>query len=267
VDLTPRAGRVRQLAAASLLLVVAGGAAGLLALGKVAIKQLQALRAPLDAALDVDNHFREFPRHAISRVRIVERYVALLDHLRAQGYERVVIVAHSQGTVITAELLRYLQQRSRLAGRPRHPRARPGGPGAHCSAGWTRTGVHLLTVGSPLRQLYALRFPSQYPWVLQARGAQQRPPTGAARSRMNWACGAGPTCGAAATTSAAGCGRQAHDTRPGAAASGRRALRRRGAPGPATRPAAPGATAAWAPTRTPTTSTSTSPWWAQSCWR
>jgi len=149
------------------LLVVAGGAAGLLALGKVAIKQLQALRAPLDAALDVDNHFREFPRHAISRVRIVERYVALLDHLREQGYERVVIVAHSQGTVITAELLRYLQQRSRLAGAP--AQAVPGQVDPVRLQQWLgRTGVHLLTVGSPLRQLYALRFPSQYPWVLQA---------------------------------------------------------------------------------------------------
>ena len=148
-----------------LLVVVAGGAAGQLALGKVAIKQLQALRAPLDAALDVDNHFREFPRHAISRVRIVERYVALLDHLRAQGYERVVIVAHSQGTVITAELLRYLQQRSRLA--DAHASTTPGQVDLVRLQAWLqRCGVHLLTVGSPLRQLYALRFPSQYPWVL-----------------------------------------------------------------------------------------------------
>jgi len=150
----------------SLLLVVAGGAAGLLALGKVAVKQLQALRAPLDAALDVDNHFREFPRHAISRVRIVERYVALLDHLREQGYERVVIVAHSQGTVITAELLRYLQQRSRLA--DAHATPVPGQVNPVLLQRWLdTTGVHLLTVGSPLRQLYALRFPSQYPWVLR----------------------------------------------------------------------------------------------------
>jgi hypothetical protein len=149
-----------------LLLVVAGGAAGLLALGKVAVKQLQALRGPLDAALDVDNHFREFPRHAISRVRIVERYVALLDHLREQGYERVVIVAHSQGTVITAELLRYLQQRCRLA--DAHAQPVPGQVDPVRLQQWLdATGLHLLTVGSPLRQLYALRFPSQYPWVLQ----------------------------------------------------------------------------------------------------
>lgn len=33
----------------------------------------------------------------------------LLDHLRQQGFERVVFVAHSQGTVIAAELLRFVQ--------------------------------------------------------------------------------------------------------------------------------------------------------------
>jgi len=142
---------------------IAGGAAGLLAVGKVAIKQLQAMRAPLDAALDVDNHFREFPRDAICRVQIVERYVALLDHLRRQGYARVVIVAHSQGTVITAELLRYLQQRERLG----RPAAAAGQVDVQALREWLDgIGLRLLTVGSPLRQLYALRFPAMYPWVM-----------------------------------------------------------------------------------------------------
>jgi len=149
-----------------LVLLVAGGAAGLLALGKVAIRQLQALRAPLDAVLDVDNHFREFPRAAISRVRIIERYVALLDHLRQQGYTRVVLVAHSQGTVITAELLRYLQQRPLLQACSPAPPAAPAGQVDLQRLGqWlARTDLRLLTLGSPLRQLYALRFPALYPW-------------------------------------------------------------------------------------------------------
>ena len=149
-----------------LVLLVAGGAAGLLALGKVAIRQLQALRAPLDAVLDVDNHFREFPRAAISRVLIIERYVALLDHLRQQGYTRVVLVAHSQGTVITAELLRYLQQRPLLqAGSPAPPAAPAGQVDLQRLGQWlARTDLRLLTLGSPLRQLYALRFPALYPW-------------------------------------------------------------------------------------------------------
>jgi hypothetical protein len=153
-----------------LVLLAAGGTAGLLALGKVAIRQLQALRAPLDAVLDVDNHFREFPRKAISRVLILERYVSLLDHLRQQGYTRVVLVAHSQGTVITAELLRYVQQRARLQdGLPRCPEGARSSTSGQVDMEQLRLWLdgielHLMTVGSPLRQLYALRFPSLYPW-------------------------------------------------------------------------------------------------------
>lgn len=149
----------------AVVFAVAGGAAGLMAAGKVAIKEIQALRAPLDAALDVDNHFREFPREAINRVRIVERYVALLDHLRRQGYARLVIVAHSQGTVITAELLRYLQQRGRL----QPGAAVPGQVDPEQLRAWLdQTGPYLLTVGSPLRQLYGLRFPVLYEWMDRA---------------------------------------------------------------------------------------------------
>ncbi len=149
-----------------LVLLVAGGTAGLLALGKVAIRQLQAVRAPLDAVLDVDNHFREFPRKSISRVLIIERYVALLDHLRQQGYSRVVLVAHSQGTVITAELLRYLQQRPRLKKGPHDgPATPPGQVDLEQLRQWLdRIDLRLLTMGCPLRQLYALRFPALYPW-------------------------------------------------------------------------------------------------------
>jgi hypothetical protein len=154
---------------------IAGTAAGLMALGKVAVKQLQGLRAPLDAVLDVDNHFREFPRHRISRVHIVERYVALLDHLRQQGFDRVVFVAHSQGTVITAELLRYVQQ-WHLLGDPsavvdpsQTPAAPLGQKESQVSVPTLRRWLDavqpcLLTMGSPLRQLYALRFPALYAW-------------------------------------------------------------------------------------------------------
>ncbi len=53
------------------------------------------LRAPLDAALDVDNHFREFPRKAIPRARIFARYVTVLNRIAAQGYDRILIVSHS----------------------------------------------------------------------------------------------------------------------------------------------------------------------------
>jgi len=152
---------------AKLVVTIAGGAVGLVAVGGVAFKQLKALRAPLDAALDVDNHFREFPRKAIPRVMILERYVALLEHVLSQGYDRVVIAAHSQGTVITADLLRYLQRREQL-----RPADAANDRLVLLGQVLAAKNIRLLTAGSPLRQLYALRFPCQYGWVLGAHGLQ-----------------------------------------------------------------------------------------------
>ena len=142
--------------------VIAAGTllAAFTAIGGLLSRYLPGLRAPLDAALDVDNHFREFPRNAIPRARIFARYVALLDHLREQGYTRIVIAAHSQGTVISADLLRYLLSRQT-----------PGGGTTATDAPITqRVGdylrdikdARLLTYGCPLRQLYAERFPTRY---------------------------------------------------------------------------------------------------------
>jgi hypothetical protein len=127
--------------------------------GSFLSKRLPAIRGPLDVALDVDNHFREFPRSSIARARIFSRYVALLQHVRAQGFKRVVIVAHSQGTVITAELLRYLSSNGREA--PKGD-ARPDIGGGHEAF----EDIRLLTLGCPLRQLYSARFPTLYRWVL-----------------------------------------------------------------------------------------------------
>lgn len=143
-----------------------GATTGLIAIGGIALKKLQALRVPLDAALDVDNHFREFPRRAIPRVVIFERYIALLDMVLRIGYDRIVIVAHSQGTVITAELLRYLRQRSRST-RDKEGRV---DPLAELGGALADADVSLLTVGCPLRQLYARRFPDLYQWVVADLG-------------------------------------------------------------------------------------------------
>ena len=150
---------------AKLVVAIAGGAVGLVAVGGMAFKQLKALRAPLDAALDVDNHFREFPRKAIPRVMILERYVAVLEQVLSQGYERIVIVSHSQGTVITADLLRYLQRRPRLK-----PADAANDRLVLLGQRLAAKNIRLLTAGSPLRQLYALRFPCQYGWVLGPAG-------------------------------------------------------------------------------------------------
>jgi hypothetical protein len=127
-------------------------------------KYVRALRAPLDAALDVDNHFREFPRQAIPRARIFSRYVAVLERLAVEDYERIIIVSHSQGTVISAELLRYLKERAANATRlQKFDRV---------AALWPRFAgrMALITAGCPLRQLYAARFPVMYGWVLEQHG-------------------------------------------------------------------------------------------------
>ena len=84
------------------------------------------------------------------KARICGRFVSLLryichweDPITRTGYDAVVIVAHSQGTVITADLLRFLQIE-------RDPQL---------SALGNTKPVYLFTMGCPLRQLYGARFP------------------------------------------------------------------------------------------------------------
>jgi hypothetical protein len=62
-------------------------------------------------------------------------------------FDEIVLVSHSQGTVITADLLRFI-----TCARPRSPVIDP-------------ARVRLITMGSPLRQLYAENFPHLYRWV------------------------------------------------------------------------------------------------------
>ena len=97
--------------------------------------------------LDIDNYFGDPPNRQPPRARIYSRFASLLAYLRDGGYERIVIVSHSQGTVISADLLRYLHVQRRLS---EIVGAIP---------------VSLVTVGSPLRDLYAERFPLLYAWM------------------------------------------------------------------------------------------------------
>jgi hypothetical protein len=85
---------------------------------------------------------------------MAERFASLLRHVVARTddagkpfFDRVVIIAHSQGTVITADLLRFLNLANVDSPRIASNRFR------------------LLTMGSPLRQLYAANFPHLYRWV------------------------------------------------------------------------------------------------------
>ena len=126
--------------------LVAGSAASMLVIGARVFGSLRDIRLGLDTALDVDRHFREFPDQATPRGRIAARFLSLLEATRGAGYQRIVVCAHSQGTVIVADLLRDLQLRD-----PGNQRGLPP--------------IYLFTCGSPLRQLYAARFPVLYQWV------------------------------------------------------------------------------------------------------
>ena len=126
---------------------IAGGALTIAALGARFTQTLGRLRVAIDAVLDIDNYFGDPPNRQPPRARIYSRFASLLAYLRDGGYARIVIVSHSQGTVISADLLRYLHVQRRLAG---IVGAIP---------------VALITVGSPLRDLYAERFPLLYGWM------------------------------------------------------------------------------------------------------
>jgi hypothetical protein len=126
---------------------LAGGALTVAALGSRFTRTFGRLRVAIDAVLDIDNYFADPPNGQPPRARIFSRYASLLRYLGDRGYERVVIVAHSQGTVISADLLRYLNVQGRLGDVT------------------GRMAISLVTLGSPLRDLYAERFPLLYTWM------------------------------------------------------------------------------------------------------
>ncbi len=75
----------------------------------------------LGIVLDVDTYLRDTPRKAPPRARIFERYMSTLryidtfeDPADGLGYDEIVIVAHSQGAVISGDLLHFLQSRYSL---------------------------------------------------------------------------------------------------------------------------------------------------------
>lgn len=161
-----------------LIWTAASATVALTLLGGFLSRYVPWLRAPLDMALDIDSHFREFPRRGIPRALIFSRFAALLRQVADQGYERVVIVAHSQGTVITTELLRYLQYRA----------GQPAGHDGEAGRLWRDLGpeLRLLTAGSPLRQLYVARFPTLYRWVLHDETGVVTGPTAQAVGVQRW---------------------------------------------------------------------------------
>jgi hypothetical protein len=159
---------------------LAGGAMTIVALGSRFTQTFGRLRVAVDAVLDIDNYFGDPPNRHPPRARIYSRYASLLAYLRERRYARIVIVAHSQGTVISADLLRYLHSQGRLQ------KLLGGLP------------VALVTVGSPLRDLYAERFPLLYRWVgPREAGFAQAAPAAAELGLNEWvnACRSGDYVG------------------------------------------------------------------------
>jgi hypothetical protein len=134
--------------------ILAGSAA---VLAGLLVKYLSAV---LDTILDVDNYLRTSPANATPRAKIIERYTALLHHLHEpedgrRRYDRIVIVAHSLGSLITADLLRFLHQEkaSELT------RFAFAGPISNAIP------AYFFSMGCPLRQLLNRFFPHLYAWV------------------------------------------------------------------------------------------------------
>jgi hypothetical protein len=155
--------------------LVVGVQVGAVALSGWAGANALGFRTMLDALLDVDSYLRRHPRDDTPRARIAERFASLmryLSHWRGEkyGYKAIIFVTHSQGTVITADMLNYLQceEDDELTYLRTQARGEP--------PAWTMKRQYLFTVGSPLRDLYSFAFPHLYGWV---RG--EHPPTGASR--------------------------------------------------------------------------------------
>jgi MFS family permease len=114
--------------------------------------------------LDVDTYLRTGPTNATPRAQIFERFASLLRYIAqyrdadGQGYDSVVIVAHSLGSLISADLLRLLnelksdRELSPLGLGPDPPPPKP-------------IPIRLFTMGNPLRQLLNRFFPYLYAWV------------------------------------------------------------------------------------------------------
>jgi hypothetical protein len=147
-------GRTLAVVGSGLLLIVLGSKLPFKAPGKV-------LRNVIDIALDITNWLRLNPKATNPKARISARFVSLLRHIHnwrdaedGSSYDGIVIIAHSQGTVIAAEVLRFLAEE-----------AKAGGNDPLLNDFGNDIPIYLFTMGSPLRQLYSLRFPHHYGWA------------------------------------------------------------------------------------------------------
>jgi hypothetical protein len=120
------------------------------------------IRNVIDVILDVDNYLRLHPLGKNPRVRIFSRYYSLLRYLCEQTdsqnqpkYDALILVAHSQGAVITADLLRFIKKEKPKGLKP-----------LFSSDSSEKLPVYFFSMGNPLRQLYSVGFPHLYEWVI-----------------------------------------------------------------------------------------------------
>jgi hypothetical protein len=131
---------------------------------------LKYLTTVLDAILDVDNYLRTSPLKATPRAKIAERMTSLLRYIARQTddqgqpyYSKLIIVAHSLGSMVTTDLLRYLERSGKDAPDPDLAlyNFRPC-PERKCDRPLP---IYVFSMGSPLRQLLNRFFPHLYWWV------------------------------------------------------------------------------------------------------
>jgi hypothetical protein len=126
----------------------AWGAAATLALALTAWllrspSSIRSLWPVVGIIFDIDAYLTELPENGTPRARMVERLLALLNEVRRGGYAKLVLVSHSQGTVITCDALRLFKE---ICGAPSPP-------------------IELVTMGCPLDAIYATFLPHLYDWV------------------------------------------------------------------------------------------------------
>ena len=139
---------------------------------------LKYLSSALDIILDVDNYLRTAPPQDTPRARITERYLVLLNFLHSRpdsegwNYDRIIIIAHSLGSLISADLLRYLA------------RGRCPALTKYAFGNSKRIPMLFFSMGDPLRQLLNRFFPVLYGWTRPIPDGAGVPPEPAAPAEI-----------------------------------------------------------------------------------
>ncbi|MEG5064580.1 hypothetical protein QUB33_13250 [Microcoleus sp. B3-A4] len=155
-----------------LALLITASATSLFVIGSRLEQLSLGIRNVIDVILDVDNYLRLHPKKDNPRARIFSRYYSLLRYLCEQTdsqnqpkYDALILVAHSQGAVITADLLRFIKKEESKGLDPLFSSDSP-----------KKLPVYFFSMGNPLRQLYSVGFPHLYEWVINYNDPDENGP-------------------------------------------------------------------------------------------